>query len=139
MQKPPNWYYVVAGLAIFWAMMGCYAYLSQVSMGPAELAKLPANQREIWMMMPVWVTGAYAIAVWAGLAGAICLMLRLRVARQAFMISLIAVFVQFGWTFLATPILSTVGPTSAIFPCVIAVIGAAELWFTHWAIGRDWL
>ena len=139
MQKPPTWYYVVAGLATFWALIGCYAYLSHVSMGPDDLAKLPAQQREIWAMMPAWVTSAYAFAVWGALAGAICLMLRLRVARQAYTVSLVAVVVQFGWTFLATPILSTVGGSAAIFPLVIFGIGAFMLWFTHMAIGRNWL
>lgn len=139
MHKPPTWYYIVAGLIGFWALIGCYAYLSQVSMGPDDLARLPAQQREIWAITPGWVIGAYAIAVWIGLAGAIFLMLRLRVARQAFVISLLAVMVQFGWTFAATPILSTMGPSAAIFPLVIVMIGALELGFTHWAIGRHWL
>jgi hypothetical protein len=54
-------------------------------------------------------------------------------------VSLVAVVVQFGWTFLATPILSTVGGSAAIFPLVIFGIGAFMLWFTHMAIGRNWL
>lgn len=139
MTKPPNWYYAVAGILTLWALIGCYAYLSQVTMGPAELAQLPAQQREIWAMMPAWVIGAYAIAVWSALAGAICLLLRLAFARSAYGVSLVAVVVQFGWTFAATPILSIMGASAAAFPIFIAVVGAASVWFANLARGRGWL
>jgi hypothetical protein len=139
MHKPPTWYYLVAGLITFWALIGCYAYLSQVSMSADDLAQLPAQQREIWAMMPAWVTGAYASAVWIGLAGAICLLIRLRIAQTLFIVSLAAVIVQFGWTFAATPILSTMGGSAAIFPLVIAAIGAFEIWFSRMAATRRWL
>jgi len=139
MNKPPSWYYVVAGLATLWALLGCFAYLSQVSMGPDAMAQLPAAQREIWAMTPAWVTGAYAVAVWVGLAGAIALLLRRNFARIAYIVSLVAIVVQFGWTFAATPILTTMGATAALFPLFIAAMGAVLVWFAGHAAARGWL
>ena len=137
--KVPGWYWAVAVLALLWAAAGCFAYVSQVSMDAADMAALPAAQREIWQMMPAWATAAYAVAVWSGLAGAIGLLLRRRWARPAYIVSLAAVLVQFGWTFVASPILSTVGPSSAAFPLFIVVAGIVLIWFAGTAARRGWL
>lgn len=137
--RPPVWFWVVSVAALLWALVGCSAYYSQVTISAADMAALPQAQREIWAMTPAWVMGAYAIAVWIGLAGAVALLIRRRIARTLYVVSLLAVIVQFGWIFLATPILDTVGPSSVIFPLVIATIGAALIWFAGRGIDRGWL
>ena len=77
--------------------------------------------------MPPWLTGVWAIAVWVGLAGAVALLMRRRLARLAFGISLAAVVVQFGWIFLTTPIMTTIGPSAAYLPAAIIIVGG--IWF----------
>jgi hypothetical protein len=139
MNKPPTWFYIAAAILILWECIGCFAYVSQVSMSAADMARLPAAQQDIWKMMPSWVTSAYALAVWIGLAGGIALLLRFRISRSLFIVSLIAVVVQFGWTFAATPILTTVGPTAAIFPLFIIAVGVMAVWFSGKAAGNGWL
>lgn len=137
--RVPGWYWVVVAVALLWEALGCYAYVTQVSMDPAALARLPAEQRDLWMAMPAWVTGAYAVAVWAGLIGAVGLLLRRGWVRLAFAASSVAVIVQFGWTFLATPILTTIGASAAAFPAFILVVAALLLWFSFAAAKRGWL
>lgn len=137
--RVPGWYWAAAAFALLWEAMGCYAYLTQVSMDSADLARLPAQQREIWAAMPAWAVGAYAVAVWGGLIGALGLLLRRRWARLAFAVSLLAVIVQFGWTFLATPILTTMGASSAALPAFILAVAALLLWFAESASKRGWL
>lgn len=138
--KPPVWYWIVAVLSTLWSCAGCAAYYMQVSMKAADLAKLPPAQQEIWGMMPGWVTAAYAIAVWVGLAGSISLLTRMVWARHLFIVSLIAVLIQFGWTFFGSPILKTVGPAGSIpFPAVIILIAIALVWFSGFATHRGWL
>jgi hypothetical protein len=139
MTKPPTWFYVAALILILWECIGCLAYLSQMMISAEDMARLPAAQREIWTMMPAWVTSSYAIAVWVGLAGGIALLLRYRISRTLFIVSLIAVIVQFGWTFAATPILNTVGPSAAIFPAFIIAVGAMAVWFSGKAAANGWL
>ena len=135
----PGWYWAVAAAALLWEAMGCYAYVSQVSMDAADLARLPAAQRDMWLAMPAWAKGAYAVAVWAGLIGAVGLLLRRRWARLAFALSLIAVIVQFGWAFLGTSILSTMGASSLAFPLAVLLVAALLLWFSGVATKRGWL
>ncbi len=139
MTKPPSWFYVAAVILILWECIGCYAYISQVSMSAADMAQLPVAEQEVWKSMPSWVTGAYALAVWVGLAAGIALLLRFKIARPLYIVSLIAVVVQFGWTFAATPILTTVGPTAAIFPLFIIAVGVFAVWFSGKAAGYGWL
>jgi hypothetical protein len=140
MNKVPGWYWAVAIVALLWGCMGCGAYLMQVTMDPADIAKLPKAQQDIWGMTPGWVLGAYAIAVWFGLFGAIALLLRRRFARSLFVVSVIAVFVQFGWTFTQTPILQLMSfGEAAGFPIFITVFQIALLWFSDHAIKRGWL
>lgn len=140
-EKPgvPAWYWAVAILALLWTLMGCFAYLSQVMMSPAEMAKLPQEQQDIWEAMPGWVTALYALAVWMGLAGAVCLLLRREFAETLFFTSLAAAIIQFGWVFLATDILRTIGPSSTLFPLFIIVVGAALVWFARMAKTRGWI
>jgi hypothetical protein len=135
----PAWYWAAAVVALLWSAIGCFAYVSQVSMGTAELAQLPLAQREIWAMMPAWVTGAYAVAVWSSLAGSIALLLRRRVAVPLYAVSVLAIIAQFGWTFLATPILTTIGTSAIGFPLFILIAGLATLWFARACAARGWL
>lgn len=135
----PKWYWAVAVVALLWALAGCSAYVMQVGMTADELAQLPQAQQDIWTAMPAWATAAYAIAVWAGLGGAVGLLLRKRWAQPLYLLSLAAVVAQFGWTFLATDIMTTVGPSSVGFPLLIFVAGLALLWFAGHARNRGWI
>jgi hypothetical protein len=135
----PFWYWIVAVLALLWEAAGCYSYLTQVTMKAADIARLPAAQRDPWLSMPAWMWSIYAVAVWVGLTGALALLMRQRWARGLFIVSLVAVIVQFGWVFLATPALARLGASAAALPACIVVIGAALVWFAGVAVRRGWL
>jgi hypothetical protein len=137
--KPPVWFWIVSVLSLLWSLIGCLACAMQVSMGPAEIAQLPPAQAEIFAMMPGWVKAAYVVAVGAGLLGSVALLMRRRWAQGLFVASLIGIVVQFGWTFLATPIMSTVGASAIPFPALIAVICIVLIWCSGLAARRGWL
>ena len=137
--KPPVWFWVIAVLGLLWEVMGCLSYLREVTMTPADLAKLPVAQQELWTSMPDWLFGLFAVAVWVGLLGAIMLVARKRWARPLLLISVIAATLQFAWIFTMMPILKTIGPSSAIFPAIIILIGIFLVWFAGLGIRRGWL
>lgn len=138
--KPPVWYWIVAVLAVLWNIAGCYSYIAQVTMSPEAIAALPPAQQELFLDKPAWATAAYAIAVWTGLAAAVLLLLRRRWARIAYVVSLAAVVVQFGWTFLGQNVIAVVGPAAALpLPVAILVLSVAQLWFTGFAAKRGLL
>lgn len=137
--RPPLWYWLVALLALAWSFAGIFAYVSQVGMDAAALARLPAAQRDIWGMTPPWVLGAYAVAVGGNLIGSLGLILRRRWSRPFFVLGLIGTVLQFGWTFTATPIWRTVGPSATIFPVLILLIGLLLIGVSGKARRRGWL
>ena len=85
------------------------------------------------------MTIVYALATWGGLLGGIALLLRRRLALALFVISLIAVIIQFGWVFGATDILTVKGAWTAIFPLFILAIALFQIWFANNAAKRGWL
>ena len=138
-ERVATWFWVIAVLALLWEAMGCYAYLTQVSMTAEQLAALPEGQRQLFTSMPDWVTAAYGIATWGGLLAAILLLMRRRWATIMFAISLIALLAQFGWSFLVADAASAVGPSAYGLPAAIIIAGVLLLWFSSWAARRGWL
>ena len=135
----PVWYWVVAVAALLFEAFGCFNYLVYVSMSPEQLATLPLDQQAVVNATPVWITAAYAIAVWIGLLGALLLFLRRKHAEILLLISLIAVVVQFG-SVLLVGALRDLTPADAYGPPIIVTLIAYGLWhFARLARKRGWL
>ncbi len=132
----PSWFWIGAVLALLWECAGCFMYVTQVTTDPASL---PIDQRAIWAATPPWIVGAYAIAVWVGLAGAVLLLMRRKLAVPLLLVSLIAVVVQFGGVLLV-PALREVTPDSAYtFPIVIFVVCYGIFMLSRHAHKQGWL
>ena len=69
--KPPTSFYVIAGAALIWDLLGVFAYVSQVRMSPEDLAALSEAQRMLIESTPAWSTAAFAIAVNGGALGSL--------------------------------------------------------------------
>ena len=138
-EKLPTWFWVVAALAIVWNLMGCAAYYMDVTMTPEMLAQLPQADQDLRAAIPAWITGLYAIAVFVGLAAAIMLCLRKKLAIPLYVVSLSAVVVQMGYISFGMNSVEVRGAVSLIFPVIIILLGAFQLWFSMNAKGRGWL
>ena len=126
---PTRRFWIVSGLLLVWALIGDAAYLSQVTADLTELAKTDPTTAKAVATMPEWAWSAYAIAVWVGTLAAIALLVRRRIAAPLYAVSLVAVLVQFGWTFFGSSVIVDKGASAAIFPLLIIVIGAFSLWY----------
>ena len=132
----PGWFYAVAALAFLFEAFGCWMYVAQVT---ADRASLPLDQRAMWDATPGWMTAAYAIAVWSGLAGTLLLLLRRRLAVPVLLLSLVAVIVQFSGLFLVPQLRQTV-PESALAAPVILILACYLIFqFARVAQRRGWL
>jgi hypothetical protein len=137
--KRPIWFMIYAVLAILWGLAGVYACYSQLTMGPDQLAQLPPIEAGALTAMPAAIRGAYVVATVAGLVGGLLLALGRRWARWAFIVSLLGVVVQFGWTFGPYQGLAKLGALAALFPAFIAGVCISEIWFSDIAQKRGWL
>lgn len=137
--KPPAWFWIVAVIAVVWNVLGIGAYIADVTMSEEALMGLPEAERELRAATPGWVTGAFAIAVFAGLAAAIMLLLKRRLAVALFGLSLAAVLIQMGYTFIGTNAAAVLGVAGMVFPGIIIVLGALFLWFALASKRKGWL
>jgi len=137
--RPPAWFWLLAALALLWNLLGAAAFASQAAMAPETVAALPPPQRDLWLGMPGWAWGAYAVAVGAGTLGAVALLLRRGWAVGLFVVSLVAVLVQFSYPFLLTDALSVMGMAMAWLPLAVVVIAVAEVVLSRAWKARGWL
>lgn len=120
--QPARSFWVISVVALLWNLFGVMAYIMQVTISPETLAELPDDRRMLYADIPAWVNGAYAIAVFTGTLGAIGLLLRKAWAVPAFALSLLAIFVQMGYTLFLSRTLTVLGWQGAVLPVVIIVI-----------------
>lgn len=134
--QAPAWFALAAIAAVLFEAFGVYSYLAHVTTDPHSL---PIDQRDLVLAMPGWMTAAYAVAVWAGLGGALLLLMRRRLAAPVLLISLLAATVQFG-ALLADPALrNLVGSDDLLAPFLI-LAACYAIWHLAWQARRSgWL
>src|SRR5438105_14516903 len=100
--RAPGWFRVLALLGVIWNCLGVYSYLRSVGMLGDQLAGMDATHLALARSIPAWVTGTFAVAVFAGLLGTLLLAAGKRLASPVLLLSLIAVIVQSGWVVLGS-------------------------------------
>ena len=132
----PRWFMIAALAALAWEIVGCTMYVMQVSVDPAAL---PADQRQMWDATPAWMTGAYAVAVWVGLIGAILLLMRRKLAEPLLLVSLIAVVVQFSGLLIVPQLRNLVSSDVLFLPFLIVIVCGVIWHFARRARRSGWL
>lgn len=119
--------------------MGVFNYLNQAYNSETVLESMTLEQRNVFESIPAWATGAFAIAVFIGLAASIALLLRKKWAQPLFVISLIAAIAQFiNWLFISDAV-AAFGPTTYIMPLVVIGFGVFEILFSKNSTQKGWL
>lgn len=139
-QRAPRWFGVLAWLLILWAVIGVFALAQQVRLGADAYGPATAYDRALYASMPAWYNWVFATATVAALIGAALLLRRRAAARIWFLVSVVAVFVQFGYLFANTDIVAHKGAAQVLpFPLVILGIAAFQLWLAGHAVRRGWI
>lgn len=115
----PGWFTAAAIGALLWELLGCVLYYMRVTV---DRAALPADQMQIYDATPIWVLAAFAIAVWVGLAGAILLVLRWRLAEPLLAVSLVALAVQNSALLLVPRLRNLTSSDDLLLPVIILVV-----------------
>lgn len=127
----PKSFWIISGIALAWNLMGVAAYLMHVMMPPEALAEMGEAERALYTTAPSWVTGAYAVAVFGGALGCVALLLRKRWATPVFVVSLVGVLAQMGYTLLVQNTIDVMGIGIIVMPLVIIAIAIYLVWFSR--------
>lgn len=131
-----SWYMAAAAGSLLFMVVGCGAYLLDVASDPATL---PLDQRVVMEARPAWSLAAYAIAVWVGLAGAILLLLRKKLAQPLLLVSLLAAAVTFLPYAIVPGVRDNVTSNDIAVAVVVLVITWTIFWFARHSAQRGWL
>jgi hypothetical protein len=132
----PNWFRIVALIAIAWNVVGVTMYLSSVGMFGDPMAGLSKGERAAAASIPGWITGAFAIGTFAGLIGSVGLLLRKAWSRPVLLISAAALLVLEGWIIFFSDALEMFGLAVPITVSVGAILLA---WLATHARKHGWL
>ena len=130
------WYWPVAVACLLFEAAGAYLFANSLRLDPATL---PLDQRAIFDATPQWMTIAWAVAIGAGLLGAMGLLMRRRFAEPLLLGSLIAVAVQFSGLFLVTQLRELTPEEHLVVPVVILALAYAFWQAAKRARRRGWL
>jgi hypothetical protein len=137
--KPPGWYTVAALVLLLWNLVGAWACIQQFRLGAEAMGPATAYDRALYASMPGWYNWCFALAEVTGIAGAVALLLRRTMARPLFVVSLVAVVVQFGYLFTTSDMVAVKGVWTTYFPAFIAFVGAFQVWLSDRAVRRGWI
>lgn len=131
-----GWYMIGAVASLLFMALGCFAYVTHVTADPASI---PLDQRAAFEAEPLWVTAAYAIAVWVGLAGAVMLVLKRKLAQPLLLVSLLAVLVWLIGLVAVPELREAISANDLAVAIVIAAISWTIFWFARHSRQRGWL
>jgi hypothetical protein len=135
----PRSFLIIGIVALLWNLMGVASYLMQVTMSPEALANMPEAERALMESLPVWLTGAFAIAVFSGVLGCVGLLLKKAWSVPVFLVSLVAILVQFSFWLFMTESIQVYGMEAIVMPLLVTIIGIFLVWYSRDARRKGWL
>jgi hypothetical protein len=118
---------IIGVILLLWGLTGIMFFTLQYTADLAELAKTDPVTARIFGAMPGWVWIVYAIAVATGTLGSIALLKRKAIAALLYLISVICVVIQFGYSFLGTDLIAVKGWfVATAFPAFIFAVALFE-------------
>jgi hypothetical protein len=131
--KPPIWFWIVSVLGLVWNGMGVNAYLQQAYNTESFRAMYSPEQLEIVANQPAWLTGVFAVAVFAGALGCLALLLRKKLAVTLMLLSLLAVIIQMGYVLINNQ------QSDMIMTLMIIVFAFFLVWFSRKSASNGWI
>ncbi len=118
----------VAGVA--WNLYGVVQFLQTLQSTPESLRRMgmTAAQAAVYTSYPAWMTGAFAVGVWGGLAGSALLLARRAWAVPVLALSLLGYLALYVGDITEGVFAALGAPQVAILTTVVAVATALLVW-----------
>lgn len=119
----PGWqYWAVAVIGFLWNCIGAYLYILTKQGDPMVMAGAPQAMQDYIANMPTWAHIGWSLGIWGSFAGSVLMLLRLRWAVQAFLVSLLGALLSFAGQ-------ARAGVLEPSQPAVILIVIGFLLWF----------
>lgn len=138
--KPPVSFWIVAGVALVWNLIGLFMYYSGVSATPEQLKVVYSPEQFAAIeATPVWVTSAFAIATTMGVTASIVLLLRKALAFLLFVASFVALLIQDLYLFLLSDSLAVFGSSLLVIQGCVFAGSIIWIWYARLARRKGWI
>lgn len=135
-QPLARWYMAAAIASVLFMLVGCAGFVLDRMTDPNSL---PLDRRTVVLARPMWSVLAYGVAVWVGLAGAVLLLMRRKLAEPLLLVSLIAALFTFLPYAVVPGVRDNVSTNDIAFALVILAITWTIFWFARHSRQRGWL
>lgn len=135
----PRWLTAAAIILLIWNLIGAYACIQQFRLGAEAMGPATDYDRQLYASMPGWYNWCFALAEITGVGGALALLARRAIAVPLFIVSLLAVIVQFGYLFATSDIIAVKGVWTTYFPLFIVAVCVFQIWLSSHARARGWI
>jgi hypothetical protein len=126
-------FWIIAAAMLVWNVIGLMFYYQQSTLTPELMVELGMSPQQIAHITntPAWGHSGYAIAVNAGVLGAIFLLLRKAWAVPMFILSLVGALVQDLDAFILRDAMDAWGSGAPVLPLIVIVICVFEIWYSR--------
>lgn len=131
--KTPIWFWIVGIFALLWNGLGVGKYADEAMMTAADFALLTEMEQNLYADRPYWASAAFAVAVISGFLGSVMLLVRRPIAVRLFLLSFIAVLVQFSSFFILDGYIDYINQTGWFMPISIPALAVGFFLFARWA------
>ena len=130
-------FWCIAIIALLWNALGVISFITQPAFNPDAMQQLTAEQRVFVEETPLWAMIAYGVAVFGGLAGAVALLMRRKIAALLFGASLLGVVVQFSHAYLFASTKVSWDAAQTILPILVMVVAVSLYLYARKLIAKD--
>lgn len=135
-QPVARWYMIAAIASVLFMLVGCVGFVLDRM---TDTSSLPLDQRTVVLARPLWSLVAYGLAVWVGLAGAVLLVMKRKLAEPLLLVSLMAAVFTFLPYAVVPGVRDNVSTNDIAFALVILAITWTIFWFARHSRQRGWL
>lgn len=134
--KAPWHLWAVGAATLLWNGFGAFQWYRQVTRSQGYWGNLTMEQVQFVIAQPMWVEVAFGVGVWTGVLGALMLLLRRRLAFNAFVASLIAIVINTAFMQVLSNGRAVFGNGTLIAAVAVIVVAAASIAYAGFARKR---
>lgn len=139
MERAPRWFKIVSVLALLWNLAGLFAFASDATMEPGDVAKLGAAEQAMYAARPTWALLATGIATISGTLGSLALVLAKRWALPALWVSLLGLAGQDAAMLSLPGGIGALGAVPVVLQSFVLLVAIALVVLARRGMAKSWL